>query len=185
MRGECFCTVGFFFFFGLDLYTVNAVRGLSLNHHATPETPRKKRRRQRTRPRGRGGARPTLVAIGTSLCNSITQKKAKGPERTSPRLFRLLPGTGGVSRDLSAFDTGVISGAILFIKGAFGVTPFAEEVLVGSALIGRGLRSNSGVDALPMWLSGAKRGGFLSPRRSVRWGGGGSMLCAVAGNYTR
>jgi MFS family permease len=37
---------------------------------------------------------------------------------------------------LFGFDTGVISGAILFIKGAFGLAPFTEELLVSAALIG-------------------------------------------------
>jgi MFS family permease len=37
---------------------------------------------------------------------------------------------------LFGFDTGVISGAILFIKEAFGLSPFAEELLVSAALIG-------------------------------------------------
>ena len=37
---------------------------------------------------------------------------------------------------LFGFDTGVISGAILFIKEAFGLAPFAEELLVSAALIG-------------------------------------------------
>jgi hypothetical protein len=29
-----------------------------------------------------------------------------------------------------------ISGAVLFIKGKFGLTPFAEELLVSAALLG-------------------------------------------------
>jgi sugar porter (SP) family MFS transporter len=37
---------------------------------------------------------------------------------------------------LFGFDTGVISGAILFIKDTFGLAPFAEELLVSAALIG-------------------------------------------------
>jgi len=37
---------------------------------------------------------------------------------------------------LFGFDTGVISGAILFIKDTFGLASFAEELLVSAALIG-------------------------------------------------
>jgi MFS family permease len=45
-------------------------------------------------------------------------------------------GFGGLAGLLFGFDTGVISGAILFIKGVFELTPFAEEVLVSVALVG-------------------------------------------------
>jgi len=54
----------------------------------------------------------------------------------------LTAATAALAGLLFGFDTGVISGAILFIKGDFGLTPFTEELLVsGSA--GGGLRRSS------------------------------------------
>jgi hypothetical protein len=44
--------------------------------------------------------------------------------------------TAALAGLLFGFDTGVISGAILFIKGEFGLTSFTEELLVSAALLG-------------------------------------------------
>jgi sodium:sulfate symporter-like transmembrane protein len=44
--------------------------------------------------------------------------------------------TAALAGLLFGFDTGVISGAILFIKGEFGLTPFTEELLVSAAVCG-------------------------------------------------
>jgi MFS transporter, SP family, galactose:H+ symporter len=48
----------------------------------------------------------------------------------------LTAATAALAGLLFGFDTGVISGAILFIKGEFGLTPFTEELLVSAALLG-------------------------------------------------
>ena len=48
----------------------------------------------------------------------------------------LTAATAALAGLLFGFDTGVISGAILFIKGEFALTPFTEELLVSAALLG-------------------------------------------------
>src|SRR5260370_7493928 len=48
----------------------------------------------------------------------------------------LTAATAALAGLLFGFDAGVISGAILFIKGDFGLTPFTEELLVSAALLG-------------------------------------------------
>jgi SP family galactose:H+ symporter-like MFS transporter len=96
-----------------------------------------------------------------------------------PRGFvELIAATAALAGLLFGFDTGVISGAILFIKGEFGLTPVAEEVLVSAALVG------------------AVCGSALSGRFTDAWGrkrtilatagifAAGSVLCALAGNLT-
>jgi MFS family permease len=95
------------------------------------------------------------------------------------------PWSGFASIDLSAilecgagllfgFDTGVISGAILFIKGEFGLTPFAEELLVSAALIGAVCGSI---------LSG-RLTDLIGRKRAILITAGiftvGSLLCAIA-----
>ena len=51
----------------------------------------------------------------------------------------LTAATAALAGLLFGFDTGVISGAILFIKGEFGLTPLTEELLVSAALMGGSL----------------------------------------------
>jgi MFS family permease len=58
------------------------------------------------------------------------------PGQGNPDVFQIVAGTAALAGLLFGFDTGVISGAILFIKGASGLTPLAEEVLVSAALVG-------------------------------------------------
>jgi MFS transporter, SP family, galactose:H+ symporter len=89
---------------------------------------------------------------------------------------QIIAGTAALAGLLFGFDTGVISGAILFIKGAFGLSPFAEEVLVSAALVGAVCGSTlSGrfTDAL-----GRKRAILITAAIFTV----GSILCAVAGN---
>jgi len=94
-----------------------------------------------------------------------------------PRRFvQIVAGTAALAGLLFGFDTGVISGAILFIKGAFGLSPFAEEVLVSAALVGA--------------VAGATLSGrftdMLGRKRAILITAAiftvGSLLCAVAGN---
>jgi MFS family permease len=74
------------------------------------------------------------------------------------------------------FDTGVISGAILFIKDELRLTPFTEELLVSAALLGA--------------VCGAALSGRITDlhgRKRTIFGtaclfGAGSVLCAAAMN---
>ena len=61
----------------------------------------------------------------------------QGPSEKRVNVFvRMTAATAALAGLLFGFDTGVISGAILFIKGEFGLAPFAEEFLVSAALLG-------------------------------------------------
>jgi sugar porter (SP) family MFS transporter len=99
----------------------------------------------------------------------------QGPSEKRVNFFvRLTAATAALAGLLFGFDTGVISGAILFIKGAFGLTPFAEELLVSAALLGA--------------VCGATLSGRLTDlrgRKRTIFGTAclfavGSILCAVA-----
>jgi len=107
---------------------------------------------------------------------SITQTDAVSGTRQPRRFVQIVAGTAALAGLLFGFDTGVISGAILFIKRVFGLTPFAEEVLVSVALVGAVCGSTlSGrfTDAL-----GRKRAILITAAIFTA----GSILCAVAGN---
>jgi MFS transporter, SP family, galactose:H+ symporter len=96
--------------------------------------------------------------------------------KQSRRFVQIVAGTAALAGLLFGFDTGVISGAILFIKGAFGLTPFAEEVLVSAALVGAVCGSTlSGrfTDVL-----GRKRAILITAAIFAV----GSLLCAIAGS---
>jgi SP family galactose:H+ symporter-like MFS transporter len=56
--------------------------------------------------------------------------------KRSRYFVQITAATAALAGLLFGFDTGVISGAILFIKGAFRLAPLAEEILVSAALIG-------------------------------------------------
>ena len=58
-----------------------------------------------------------------------------GKPRT-PGFVELTAGIAGLAGLLFGFDTGIISGAVLFIKNDFQLTPLTEEFLVSAALIG-------------------------------------------------
>ena len=98
-----------------------------------------------------------------------------GPHQ-SRRFVQIVAATAALAGLLFGFDTGVISGAILFIKGAFGLSPFAEEVLVSAALVGAVCGST---------LSG-RFTDVLGRKRAILITAGifavGSILCAVAGS---
>jgi MFS transporter, SP family, galactose:H+ symporter len=107
---------------------------------------------------------------------SITQTVEVSGARQPRRFVQIIAGTAALAGLLFGFDTGVISGAILFIKGVFGLSPFAEEVLVSAALVGAVCGSTlSGrfTDAL-----GRKRAILITAAIFTA----GSILCAVAGN---
>jgi MFS family permease len=56
---------------------------------------------------------------------------------------------------LFGYDTGVISGAILFVKGEFSLSPGMEELVVSAVLVGA--------------VVGAATGGALTGRFGRRW----------------
>jgi len=94
----------------------------------------------------------------------------------SRRFVKIIAATAALAGLLFGFDTGVISGAILFIKSAFGLSPLAEEVLVSAALVGAvcgATLSGRFTDAL-----GRKRAILITAGIFTV----GSILCAVAGN---
>jgi MFS transporter, SP family, galactose:H+ symporter len=107
---------------------------------------------------------------------SITQHTEVPGAKQSGLFVRIVAATAALAGLLFGFDTGVISGAILFIKGAFGLTPFAEELLVSAALVGAVCGST---------LSG-RFTDVLGRKRAILITAGiftvGSILCAVAGS---
>src|SRR5215469_14647131 len=67
----------------------------------------------------------------------LVGQSVESPETKRSRYFVLIvAATAALAGLLFGFDTGVISGAILFIKDEFRLTPFSEELLVSSALVG-------------------------------------------------
>src|SRR5246127_3533650 len=59
-----------------------------------------------------------------------------GPKPRNPGFVELTAGIAALAGLLFGFDTGIISGAILFIKSEFHLAPLTEEFLVSAALIG-------------------------------------------------
>src|ERR1700730_16315885 len=68
--------------------------------------------------------------------DSIAQITAASGAKQSSHFVKIVAATAALAGLLFGFDTGVISGAILFIKGEFGLTTFTAELLVRAALIG-------------------------------------------------
>ena len=68
--------------------------------------------------------------------NSIARTTITSGAEHSRHFVKLVAATAALAGLLFGFDTGVISGAILFIKGKFGLTLFTEELLVSAALVG-------------------------------------------------
>jgi MFS transporter, SP family, galactose:H+ symporter len=109
---------------------------------------------------------------------SIQQTAAiHGPSEKRVNFFvRLTAATAALAGLLFGFDTGVISGAILFIKGEFGLTPFTEELLVSAALLGA--VCGAALSGKITDLRGRKRTLFGTACLFAV----GSILCAVATN---
>lgn len=100
-----------------------------------------------------------------------------GPSEKQVNFFvRLTAATAALAGLLFGFDTGVISGAILFIKGEFGLTPFSEELLVSAALLGA--VCGAALSGRITDLRGRKRTIFGTACLFAV----GSILCAVATN---
>lgn len=68
--------------------------------------------------------------------DTLGQAKSIPPARHSHHFVQITAAIAALAGLLFGFDTGVISGAILFIKGAFKLAPFMEELLLSAALIG-------------------------------------------------
>ena len=106
--------------------------------------------------------------------DSIAQITAASGAKQSGHFVKIVAATAALAGLLFGFDTGVISGAILFIKGEFGLTPFAEELLVSAALIGAVCGSI---------LSG-RLTDLIGRKRAILITAGifsvGSLLCAIA-----
>src|SRR5580692_7240144 len=99
------------------------------------------------------------------------------PGALHSRFFvQIVAGTAALAGLLFGFDTGVISGAILFIKGAFGLSPFAEELLVSAALVGAVCGST--LSGRFTDILGRKRAILITAAIFTV----GSILCAVAGS---
>jgi MFS transporter, SP family, galactose:H+ symporter len=106
--------------------------------------------------------------------DSIAQIPISSGAKQSRHFVKIVAATAALAGLLFGFDTGVISGAILFIKGQFGLTPFAEELLVSAALIGAVCGSI---------LSG-RLTDLIGRKRAILITAGiftvGSLLCAIA-----
>ncbi len=68
--------------------------------------------------------------------DTLGQAKTIPPAKHSHHFVQITAAIAALAGLLFGFDTGVISGAILFITGALKLTPFMEELLVSAALIG-------------------------------------------------
>jgi len=60
--------------------------------------------------------------------DSIAQIATSSGAKRTGHFVKIVAATAALAGLLFGFDTGVISGAIIFIKGEFGLTPFAEEL---------------------------------------------------------
>jgi MFS transporter, SP family, galactose:H+ symporter len=108
--------------------------------------------------------------------DSMAQISISSGAKQSRHFVKIVAATAALAGLLFGFDTGVISGAILFIKGEFGLTPFTEELLVSAALIGAvcgSILSGRITD-----LIGRKRALLITAGIFTI----GSLLCAIATN---
>lgn len=91
------------------------------------------------------GAQPTV--------QPVTQ--ANGSETGINRFVYIAVGIAALGGLLFGYDTGVISGAILFVKGEFSLSPTMEELVVSAVLLGA--------------VFGAAAGGALTGKFGRRW----------------
>jgi MFS transporter, SP family, galactose:H+ symporter len=66
----------------------------------------------------------------------VSRTETSRSKPRAPGFVELTAGIAALAGLLFGFDTGVISGAVLFIKDVFQLTPFTVELLVSAALIG-------------------------------------------------
>ena len=108
--------------------------------------------------------------------SGLTQEVLAGPPtaRGASSFVSLVTATAALGGLLFGYDTGIISGALLFLKTEFGLSPNMQAVVTSAALGGA--------------AAGATFGGFVADRfgrRSVMlvlatWFVAGSLVCAIA-----
>jgi sugar porter (SP) family MFS transporter len=104
------------------------------------------------------------------------QTDSASPRKRVINFVQITAAIAALAGLLFGFDTGVISGAVLFLKGEFQLTPFAEEFLVSAALIGA--VSGSILSGRLTDLIGRKRAILITAGIFIV----GSILCALATN---
>jgi sugar porter (SP) family MFS transporter len=80
---------------------------------------------------------------------------AAGPAKGINRFVYIAVGIAALGGLLFGYDTGVISGAILFVKSDFSLSPTMEEIVVSAVLVGA--------------VVGAATGGAMTGRFGRRW----------------
>jgi MFS family permease len=85
----------------------------------------------------------------------LNYASVEAPEQKQLRFLYLVAGIAALNGLLFGYDTGVISGALLFLKKQFGLSVFLQEVVTSSALAGATI--------------GAGTSGRLSDRFGCRW----------------
>src|SRR3954453_7916474 len=82
-------------------------------------------------------ARPTSLGFRTSAPGTVPARKGRGESmealRPSGRAVYFFGALGGL---LFGYDTGVISGALLFIPDDFKLTPFLTGAIIATLLLG-------------------------------------------------
>ena len=115
-----------------------------------------------------GLARPRLAAAAPAGMTGGTQHGRRGFMELSSRKIYFFGALGGL---LFGYDTGVISGAILFIKEDFDLSPFMEGAVVASLLLGAMLGAGLAgplSDRLGPQEAHRRRGRDLHGRRAAR-----------------
>lgn len=110
----------------------------------------------------RGPANPRSEEVMDTAAKARAMAAAKpdasaaaGPAAGVSRFVYVAVGIAALGGLLFGYDTGVISGAILFVKGEFGLSATMEELVVSAVLVGAVL--------------GASAGGALTGRFGRRW----------------
>ena len=76
------------------------------------------------------------MKLNTKKALIIGSSQGIGQAEQSRHFIKIVAATAALAGLLFGFDTGVISGGILFVKQQFGLSPFAEEILVSAVLVG-------------------------------------------------
>jgi SP family galactose:H+ symporter-like MFS transporter len=100
-------------------------------------------------------ALPRGEAVVDTAANPRAQAPAAGLAAGTSWFVYVAVAIAALGGLLFGYDTGVISGAILFVKGDFGLSPTMEEFVVSAVLVGAVL--------------GATAGGALTGRFGRRW----------------
>jgi MFS transporter, SP family, galactose:H+ symporter len=87
---------------------------------------------ERGKTKNLGGSSKSFVQV----MGTTPQIESISPSKHSRYFVQITAAIAALAGLLFGFDTGVISGAILFIKEEFGLTPFTEGLLVSAVLMG-------------------------------------------------